>query len=347
MILDIDLITEKVNKMRKDDSLVFLVFSDLHTENVDSEFAQKLMSMLSTITTNIEMDAVIDMGDNVSMLGRTKHITNQELKIVLDQLFSGIMQSVNCPLFMVNGNHDAIGTDFFKPDFWNEIVKNKFVDESAVYHSDGAYYYADYDHCKTRMIFLSVPYESDLRATYPTPLWKFGSEQLKWLAENALDTSYDVLIFSHVPLFYCYCGDETRMLDTWDGEKVTKSYFNDLCGRIEDYKDAVAIMEAFQQHESYENEQLGIKMHGTESKAQLVACFSGHTHEDYMCRPYEKCGEDTNPLPCPQIVIKSFSKKLEYDVAMDIVIWTPSDNMVHMVRCGDGENREISIKGPK
>lgn len=314
-------VKNRIASVRKEDSLVFPLFSDLHTDGVDSQETLNLLDVLSLISKQISPNAVIDLGDNTSMLGRNCHITNQQLIEVLTKLFDAIHSAADVPLFLVNGNHDAIGTDFFKPAIWNQIIRNKYDGGMAKTHPHGSYYYVDYEKAKLRMVFLSVPYESNLNAANPTPVWAFGEEQLKWLQDVALDTANRVILFSHVPLYYRYRGDMNSMLDVWDGEKTAKSYICDLCGWIDDAKDAAAIIE---------------------KRGNVVACFSGHTHEDSFWLPYERRGEDINYLSCCQVVTtRAVQKKSR--IAIDILVWNPTEREIHIVRFGDGEDRKIEI----
>lgn len=325
----INLAKLKIENLRAEDSLVLPIFTDLHTDNVAHKDAQKIIEVLKLITREIDVDAVINLGDNVSMLGRRLHITNDELKKVMEDLFSAIYEAVNRPLIMVHGNHDAIGTDFFKPDFWNGIVKNKFGVQSAEYSASGSYYYLDCEKAKTRLVILSIPSESDLEAEHPTPVWAFGESQLKWLKDIALDTENNVIIISHVPLYYSYNGGETRLLETWNGEKVTSSHYADLCGWIEDRDEAAKIIEAF----------------NGKSGAKVIACLSGHTHKDSLWMPFEEKDDHTNPLPCHQVVTGRACppecESSEFGVSVDIAVWTPSKNEFNLIRIGDGEDREI------
>ena len=322
-----DRIKAEVDKYRKDNTLTFLLFSDLHADGADTIYAKKLLQALDSICSCINPNAVIDLGDNLSMLGRIEHISNARLAEVLTELFDSMYASVNRPLFFINGNHDAVGTDFFKPALFNQIVKGKYDCGMARYHTEGSYYYVDYAQAHLRMVFLSVPYDSDITAVHPTPLWAFGSEQLKWLKQEALDTDANVILFCHVPLFYEYRGDPTRLLEVWDGEKTAESYIAALCGWIDDAEEAVSIIEG---------------------KENVIACFSGHTHQDSFWQPFETQGEDTNPLPCQQIVTAcAVPRKYSEDalgIAIDILIWNPDEQIIQIVRFGDGQDR-IAQKG--
>lgn len=326
---------EKIKKLRKDDSIIFPIFTDLHTLGNECEWTDKLCCALKHITQNICCDAVIDLGDNTGMLGRNKHISNGDLEKEFTDLLGKIYSSVNCPLITVNGNHDAIGTDFFKPDFWNGIVKHKFGNTSAVYDADGSYYYVDFERANTRCIVLSVPYESELYTEHPTPAWAFGKRQIEWLEKTALVFDGNVIIFIHVPFFYCDHMDRSQLHDVWNGEYAAKSYTTDLCGRIEDVESAADV----------------INKAVAKGNIKLMGCFSGHTHLDSLWAPNEERDMDgykhCNPLPCYQIVtMGTFLPEFAhggFGIAIDIAVCTPSEQRIDVIRIGDGEDRSFKF----
>lgn len=344
----LDSVGQKVQACRKEDSLVFLYFSDLHTDSAQAECVQQLCRALQMTAQRIGLDAVVDLGDNLNMLGRNFHATNETVKTVLSQLFAAMTAGLNCPFFAVNGNHDAIGTDFFKPDFWNDIVKNGVNHASAVYAPEGAAYYADHPASKTRMIFLSLPHDSDLYGEYPRPFWEFGAAQLRWLAQEALNTSYQVILLTHVPFFYQFRGDNTVMLKVWNGEAEKVTPIGELCGWIHDCGTAGEILHAFAGHLPYENEALDIRMPASAPTAGLAGCFSGHTHADALWMPGEERGENKNSLPCCQTVIRTARPLTEEEpeccgVCMDVAVWTPSSQEFRIFRIGAGEDRQICL----
>lgn len=322
---------EKINSLRADDSLVFPIFTDLHTKDSDHEYMNRLIPALKLITEKIEYDAVINLGDNFGMLGRNIHITNDELKARFERVFSAVYDAVKHPVININGNHDAPGTDFFKPDFWNDITKGKYGNTMAVYDDEGCYYYMDYEKANTRLVILSLPYDSDIESEMPTPLWGFGKKQLKWLKETALNTDNDVIILSHAPFYYKYTVDMESTLGVWTGSEAKVSYISALCGWIDDLDEAVEI----------------IKEYDNRPDTRLVACLSGHMHFDSFWLPYEEKNGEKNPLPCHQVVTTStcFTEnvELEIGISIDVAVWTPSKGELNMIRIGDGEDRKISL----
>lgn len=323
---------KKISETRKTDSLVFPVFTDLHTLDYDHEYVKRLTFVLKHITEKTECDMVVNLGDNFSMLGRDEHITNTELKNRFERVLTAIYEATNLPQINLNGNHDGIGTDFFKPDFWNSIVKGSYGNTFAVYGDEGSYYYIDFEKSNTRCICISIPYDSELECNMPTPLWKFGEKQLDWLKNVALNTAKDVIILSHVPFNYQYKGDKETTIDVWDGKKKRTSYISALCGEIEDVNKAIEILNNF------------------ENKGRLVAVFSGHTHEDALWLYGEGDGIETteNLLHCPQVITTStcLGSGIERTlcISVDVVVWTPSCNRLNIIRIGDGEDREIVLE---
>lgn len=319
----------KLKHVIAEDSLVFPIFTDLHTEDIDHEYMKRLIPALEIITDNIDYDAIINLGDNFGMLGRDIHITNDDLKARFERVFDAVYEAAKHPVINVNGNHDAPGTDFFNPDFWNSIVKYRYGNTMAVYDDSGCYYYIDYEKANTRLVILSLPYDSDIESEMPTPIWGFGKKQLMWLKETALNTDKDVIIISHVPFFYEYTGDMESTLGVWTGSEAKESYIYALCGWIEDVDEAVEI----------------IKEYDNRPDTKLVACLSGHMHSDSFWLPGEEkdCGK--NPLPCHQVVTTAtcFTENVESEIgiSIDVAVWTPSKRELNMIRIGDGEDRRL------
>lgn len=316
---------EKIAALRKEDSLVIPVFTDLHTSGIDGEYTERLVSLLEILTSEIPCDALVDLGDNTGMLGRNEHITNGDLEKLLKGLFDKIYNAAKLPMLFVNGNHDGIGTDFFNAPFWNGIVKKKYGNTSAVYDEDGSYYYVDLEKADTRIIVLSVPSDADLIAENPTPVWKLGERQINWLENVALKTEKYVVILSHVPFYDVYRG-ENQLHSVWDGEKERFSTTYALCGSIEDADRAALVINAFNE----------------KNKGKLIACLSGHTHSDSLYNPCETKGENINPLSCHQIVTTAACLRQE-GISMDIAVWTPSQRRFDMIRIGEGEDRSIIV----
>ena len=320
----------RANVLRAKDSLIFPVFSDLHTDGVTHVHAQILIEMLRVIDRELACDLCVNLGDNFSMLGRSRHITDKQLQQVGEELFSAIAQSIRSPMLYVNGNHDAHGTDFYTPDFWNALVKGRFGNVGTGYDEVGSYCYFDHEKSKTRLIVLSCPCDSHLDGDDPAPVWALGQKQIDWLRVEALHTPYTVLLLMHVPPFYRYCGDMEERLAVFTGTHEATATIANLSGWIEDRDALASVLKDF-----------------IASGGRLIACLSGHTHTDSLWLPFEKRDGECNALPCPQCVIGGVCvpgrTHETYGASLDIALWTPSEQRLSLIRIGDGEDRVIPI----
>ncbi len=350
----------RVEVLRRNDSLVFPIFTDIHINSVNDAAASELLDAMEALSDRIPADGVLALGDNPDMLGRTEHASNEKIHGVLQGLLDRVASRWQCPLFAINGNHDGIGTDFFDAEFWYSVVGNRYDWGMANRDKDGhsAYYYVDFPASRVRIVFLSLPCGSRLTAEDPTPLWEYGREQLRWLAQTALNTSLSVLIAAHVPFYYDYYGDRTKKLGVFNGTIPTETFISALCGWIADRPAAQAIFEAFRNHTAYDNGDYGIRMRPSAPEAELIGFISGHIHTDSLwqpgeCRPVHDDNvlkERCNSLPCVQLVVSASNirinsvlrKQAKWPVCMDIAVISPSERRFSTVRYGDGEDRTFT-----
>ena len=339
-------IREKLDPLRRPDSMVFLTFSDLHASSLNGQLVETLLEQLHLADRILEPDYVIDLGDNTGMLGRNQHISNEALASLLTGFFDTVASKISCPLLLVPGNHDGPGTDFFHPDFWNALTKGRYGHGPAVYDPEGAWWYLDDPKSKTRLVMLCVPSGSHVDRDIPAPIWALGDRQLQWLADQALDTPDPVILLIHVPAFDVYRKDMESMLDVWTGQRPARSYIRDLCGEIEDRELFGRILTAFQNHEAFTDEARGIFLKSSPPTALLAAAFSGHTHADSLWQPGETRGPDVNLLPCVQAVIGrpcGWEGIPAEGLSMDAVLWNPSDGSFRIFRIGEGQDRSFCV----
>lgn len=348
----------EILKIRKDDTVIFPVFTDLHIHSIEEPAVSEMLDAMETLSDRLSPNGVIALGDNLGMLGRERQASNEEISDLIRNLLARVNAQWKCPVFPVNGNHDGWGTDFFDPEFWYSMTgsvydKGQAVRDPAQPHS--AYYFIDYPDPKLRVIVLSLPSGSNLTEKDPFPIWAYGKEQLQWLAEVALDTDFSVLLITHVPLYYECPRNIPQKLRVFTGEKITETPIANLCGWIEDRELAEAVFRAFSEHKGYENEEYGIHLNPSSDSAALIGCISGHMHRDSTWQAEEEKISpaeelDTggrNPLPCIQFVIGSSAIALNYDYArtaelplcMDIVLITPSEHRIDLIRYGEGSSR--------
>lgn len=325
LINEANALARRIGEHRRPNSLLLPLFSDLHAQSAEDGIVELIAEALGDTVRATEADAVINLGDNLAMLGRMYHITNESLKETLTAVLDRIDEAFECPMLAVNGNHDGVGTDFYLPELWRGIVKDKYHPGVADYDSTGGYFYTDFEKASVRLVFLSLPSGSDLTAEHPTPLWRFGEDQLRWLSDTALDTELDVLLFCHVPIWYESNESTETLLGTWNGERATLSTIRALCGWIEDRDRAAQIIN---------------------TSGRVKACFSGHIHTASLRMPYEELDGIKNPLACPQYVTVRPATPCDENTAgfgFDVILYTPGEKAIHLFRFGDGEDTVISL----
>ena len=346
---------DRIKALSAPDTLVFPIFTDPHLYTLTEPSAEALYKAMEALSSVLTADGILALGDNLGMLGRDFHTSHEEIAALITGLFDRIAPLWPCPLYAVNGNHDGYGTDFFLPEFWYSIAGTKYDRDTACRPGHAGYYYTDFPKAETRLVFLSLPSGSDLEAEMPTPLWKYGDDQLRWLAETALDTPYRVLLIAHVPLYYMHHQNMTDTLGVWTDTRAADSLIAALCGWIEDRDTAEEIFRAFEAHEPIRIPELGLDIPKRDYTRGLVACLSGHMHFDDFWLPWEERIEEEsrdgrrNPLPCVQTVTCSTSankvRKLTDEkglgVYMDIAVLTPSRRELTLVRYGSGTDRTV------
>lgn len=341
-------VAQRIDALRRDDTLVLPIFTDLHTRALDAPVTQAFFAAMEALSKAVRADAVIALGDNLAMLGREEHASNETIHAIIRGLFERVSSLWPCPLLPVNGNHDGVGTDFFKADFWQGISRG-FDRGAAKYSGNSAYYTVDFDRARVRLIALSLPSGSDLNAENPTPVWAFGDEQLKWLANTALQTDHQALLLCHVPLYYAYTDEKDWTIGVWAGDHAAQSYVSALCGWIDDRDEAEALLSAFNAHTAFHSKKLDAFLPASPESAGLIACLSGHMHDDSLFNAGETIGVETNRLPCAQIQSGATNVSLNgplrdhaaLPISMDVAVLTPSERRLTMVRYGAGADRTI------
>ena len=137
-------VRQRIDALRRSDTLVFPIFTDLHTRSLDAPVTLALFDAMEALSKAVRADAVIALGDNLAMLGREEHASNETIHAIIRGLFERVSSLWPCPLLPVNGNHDGIGTDFFKAGFWYDISRG-FDRGAAKYSGNSAYYTVDLD----------------------------------------------------------------------------------------------------------------------------------------------------------------------------------------------------------
>lgn len=341
----------RVKSLLREDSLVLPLFTDAHLNTLGEPAAVALIEALEALSAaftdaGIRPDAVLALGDNPDMLGRKHHASNDEIAALIGGLLDRAAAPWSCPMFALNGNHDGIGTDFFSRALWSRITRGKYGS------TRDPWFAVDFDEKRVRLVCLSLPSGSDLEAEHPTPLWEYGKEQLRWLAGEALNTPYPVLLAGHVPFYYEFLRNDGRMLGVWTGDRAAQTPIRNLCGGIADRKEAEAILNAFHSHAPYRNEALGIRMPASDPGCRLLAMLSGHMHADGIYASGETADSGVNTLPCAQAVTEGANPGVNLPhpwpetgpvPTIDTAVLSPGAGTLTLVRFGFGEDRSVRV----
>ena len=62
-------VRQRIDALRRSDTLVFPIFTDLHTRSLDAPVTLALFDAMEALSKAVRADAVIALGDNLAMLG--------------------------------------------------------------------------------------------------------------------------------------------------------------------------------------------------------------------------------------------------------------------------------------
>ena len=251
-------------------------------------------------------------------------------------------------LLQVQGNHDGSwGYDSSLTDpyfcrqmdareLYNAIFRKLARDDRRVFGGDGSYYYLDDGEAKVRYILLNSLWvedeedENGYAAHRRMRTYGFGQEQLRWLAEEALDfqeEGWAVVLATHVPPLGNY---RTLLRDLAVFEGILRAFcdggtYSGTSGTEGEW-DYVAVSCDFT----------------GKAQAEIVGLFCGHAHKDQL---------DLTVLPFPVLTI-TCDGNLTYDEteetrvmgtanehALDFVTVNRENHAVKLTRLGVGKDR--------
>ncbi len=259
-------------------------------------------------------------------------------------------------LLLTIGNHDGswgtpVDEVYYLKDIGNRALYNHVFRRQAgnlqwVFGPEGTYFYVDDAAQKVRFVMLNTHTDGDGANTddgyalyNSMKTFVFGSTQLQWLEEEALDVGggWLILLMGHTPVGNvrdgallagilqayqektAYTGGTVDLQSTYWGSGLEDSVYNTSQTLSKDFSAA---------------------------GGEIAAYFHGHLHCDII---------DTTALPCPSIGITTAGgdvRDTEYTVervpgtatetALDIVTVDRAARKIHMTRLGAGLHREVS-----
>ena len=262
------------------DRVGYIWISDIHVNstNVTTMDREKRSARAITdIANRADIDFVCVGGD---LLNGTSNLT-VACKLINDWLEP--LKDCKKPIIFLMGNHDdnAYGSSAFPKStaLWLLPRRSEFYNNIQFGDSENGYFYFDIHKKHTRVVCLnSCDYPSNKSAK---SWWSLSEQQVKWFATQAVNTSYNIIILSHM------CPD--KKYNFWNlGDEG--GYHTDLINIISTYNNRGSIS-LYNTVYNYETAQ-----------GKITFIHAGHTHLEPVETPI------VGGIPC---VITSCAKAWE------------------------------------
>lgn len=341
---------EKVNSISAPEEyplIKFMFAADIHADpDGKGSYTQNLGKYSAQVMSSCDIPFFITGGDNCTQSSEfTASVFKKNMKTLLSQL-SPIPQK---NILLAVGNHDGASGSrvydgeemFYTSQLTNEERSSVFFDwqrksnGNKQFGADGTYYYMDDPSSKTRFIILNSfwskwegdeeGYVTDLEHSFfNNPL--FGSEQLRWFAEEALDMprDYGAVIVTH------------------------------FASEAEDFRLFKGIVEAFNNRDVYKGSHKGseewqcsqVAVNYQGAYGEIIAVFQGHKHADAQYDDFEGIPSISMTTTGAYWDVKGEGavervKDTSSEFAVDAVVIDRYNRKIYMNRLGAGEDRAI------
>lgn len=268
----------KVNQDKSGNKCInFIMFSDMHIDAdypTDTNYVKHIGNIAEIASEKLNIPIVAMLGD---------HVTASISQSVADMEANGvacmdILKNIpDTKLLNILGNHDINGgqgylTSLSQPVIFNTLLREESQDFKRVWDSDGRYFYIDNIPQKTRFICLYTNWwdKSILNGNTVSFRYQdsfgFGQQQMDFIV-NALSTAmedWNIVILEHTPVIASYSWRELSLYR----------------GVINAYKHRTTFTDTYTGELSWQN--VSVNCDFTNAKANLVAMFTGHTHQDLI-----------------------------------------------------------------
>lgn len=255
----------------------FIMFSDMHVDAdypTDTNYVKYIGNIAEIASEKLNIPLVAMLGD---------HVTASISQSTADMEANGvacmdILKNIpNTKLLNILGNHDINGgqgylTSLSQPVIFNTLLREETQDFKRVWDSDGRYFYIDNIPQKTRFLCLYTNWWDKSILSGDTVSFRyqnsfgFGQQQMDFIV-NALSTAMDdwnIVILEHTPVI---AGYNWRELSLYRGV-------------INAYKHRTTFTDTYTGDLSWQN--VSVNCDFTNAKGNLVAMFTGHTHQDLV-----------------------------------------------------------------
>ena len=328
-------------------SVRFIFASDIHVDpDPSASYTNSLGKVCAEVMEACGIPFFVTGGDNCTQSsGYMPTVFEENMKVVLDQLAPIPQRNI----LLSVGNHDgATGsceengeTVYYRYQLSNEQRSAVFFDwqrqtnEYKRFDSDGTYYYLDDSATKTRYIILNSFWSQwegeedgfvpDIQHSFGhTPL--FGSQQLTWFAEKALDMppDYGAVIIVH---FAPDAKDFTVFKGIVDAFSTRTTYQGSYAGEEDWQSTEIAVNYKY-------------------ADGEIIAVFQGHNHEDALHDFFQT-------VPCINITTAGAHwavrgedavdrvKGTALEFAADVVVVDRTNRIIYLTRLGAGNDRVI------
>lgn len=324
----------------------FIMFSDMHVDAdypTDTNYVKHIGNIAEIASEKLNIPLVAMLGD---------HVTASISQSVADMEANGvacmdILKNIpDTKLLNILGNHDINGgqgylTSLSQPVIFNTLLREESQDFRRVWDSDGRYFYIDNLPQKTRFICLysnwwdkSILTDNTVSFRYQNS-FGFGQQQMDFIV-NALSTAMDdwnIVILEHTPVIAGYSWRELSLYR----------------GIINAYKHRTTFTDTYTGEYDWEN--VSINCDFTNAKGNLVAMFTGHTHQDLI---YPE-GNTSTAVDIPVITITCAANSpygtnpptrtlgTSSETALDIVSIDTENLNIYMTRIGTIGSTERSV----
>lgn len=324
----------------------FIMFSDMHVDAdypTDTDYVKHIGNIAEIASEKLNIPLVAMLGD---------HVTASISQSVADMEANGvacmdILKNIpDTKLLNILGNHDINGgqgylTSLSQPVIFNTLLRKESQDFRRVWDSDGRYFYIDNIPQKTRFICLysnwwdkSILTDNTVSFRYQNS-FGFGQQQMDFIV-NALSTAMDgwnIVILEHTPIIGGYSWRELSLYR----------------GVINAYKHRTTFVDTYHSDTAWES--VAVNCDFTNAKGNLVAMFTGHTHQDLI---YPE-GNASTAVDIPVITITCAANSpygtnppirtlgTSSETALDIVSIDTENLNIYMTRIGTLGAKERSV----
>lgn len=322
---EIQRLYEDVQKLKSIDTFTFAFITDIHNE------LGHIYNFVEFCNRGL-VDVAVNGGDTI-IVEMVEYLAINHFKKYHDAF-----SQLKVPYYGIRGNHDAsvpppydVYTEgMMSTEFANRMIYNYPLSKYNERTKNG-YYFVDDDERKIRMIYTN----SCEGKTNDFYRWDWSNEQLKWIAEKALNMTgkedYHVVVFGHINPLQKF----SFTVNPNNGEPLLE------------------MLQSFKNGTTYQNSSANINIDFKNSHT-LIGFIFGHTHQDALDTTNHyginlistvSSLPDYYPKPTGETgVNKSWErqKDTKNEDGWDVFIVNSETRNVKIRRFGAGENREFN-----